>query len=118
MCSPQWDASENAGFSKGKPWMRVHDDYKEWNVEAQRKDPKSVWTFWKRMLQLRKDYEALVYGEYHQPLHVDCADFKANSFPSMRPTRRSTRTSEMIRLSARSSWLCSTWHEVEAEGRR
>ena len=60
--SLQWDASENAGFSKGKPWMRVHDDYKEWNVEAQRKDPNSVWAFWKRMLQLRKEYEALVYG--------------------------------------------------------
>jgi glycosidase len=43
--------------------MRVHDDYKTWNIEAQRKDPNSVWSFWKRMLSLRHEYEALVYGE-------------------------------------------------------
>lgn len=43
--------------------MRVHDDYKDWNIAAQRKDESSVWNFWKKMLQLRKDYESLVYGE-------------------------------------------------------
>jgi len=60
----QWDDSENAGFSKGKPWMRIHDDYKQWNIAAQRKDPNSVWSFWQKMLSLRKEYEALVYGVF------------------------------------------------------
>lgn len=43
--------------------MRIHDDYKQWNIAAQRKDPNSVWAFWQKMLSLRKEYEALVYGE-------------------------------------------------------
>ncbi|ORX36066.1 putative hydrolase [Kockovaella imperatae] len=58
----QWDDSDNAGFSKGTPWMRVHDDYKEWNVSAQSKDDASVLAFWKKMLRIRKQYEALIYG--------------------------------------------------------
>jgi glycosidase len=56
----QWDTSENAGFSKAKPWMRVHDDYKEWNVEVQRKDPKSVFSFYKNLLQVKKDNLVMV----------------------------------------------------------
>lgn len=60
----QWDATENAGFTQGKPWMRIHEDYKTWNVEAQVKDPDSVVNFWKRMLALRKEHLALVYGKF------------------------------------------------------
>lgn len=44
--------------------MKVHDDYKEgWNVAAQVDKPDSVFSFWQKMLQFRKKYEALVYGE-------------------------------------------------------
>ncbi|CAD6587105.1 MAG: hypothetical protein TREMPRED_004662 [Tremellales sp. Tagirdzhanova-0007] len=61
----QWDSSENAGFTKGTPWMRVHDDYAQgWNVAAQVDDPDSVWSFWQHMLKLRKQYEALIYGKF------------------------------------------------------
>ncbi|KAK4688709.1 hypothetical protein P7C73_g1403, partial [Tremellales sp. Uapishka_1] len=61
----QWDDTENAGFTKGVPWMRVHDDYREgWNAAAQVKDEDSVWSFWQKMLGLRKRYESLVYGEF------------------------------------------------------
>ncbi|ORY32235.1 glycoside hydrolase superfamily [Naematelia encephala] len=61
----QWDSSEYAGFSKAKPWMRVHDDYADgWNVAAQMKDPNSPWSFWQKMLKLRKDFPALVYGKF------------------------------------------------------
>lgn len=43
--------------------MRVHDDYKQWNVAAQVADKESVWSFWQDMLKLRKQYEALIYGD-------------------------------------------------------
>jgi glycosidase len=44
--------------------MQVHDDYKEgWNVASQVDDPDSVWSFWRKMLKLRKEYEALIYGK-------------------------------------------------------
>lgn len=29
----QWDDSENAGFTKGTPWIKVNPNYKEINVK-------------------------------------------------------------------------------------
>lgn len=57
----QWDDSTNAGFSltneqTAEPWMRVHDDHKEWNVAKQREQPDSVMSFWKAMLAFRKNH--------------------------------------------------------------
>lgn len=54
----QWDDSPHGGFTKvgAKPWMRVHDDYTEWNVKAQEGDQKSVLEFWKSMLAFRKKH--------------------------------------------------------------
>ncbi|ORY35315.1 putative hydrolase [Naematelia encephala] len=60
----QWDDKLNAGFSQATPWMRVHDDFKTWNVKTQMADPNSPWTFWKRMLEIRKHHPAMVYGEF------------------------------------------------------
>ena len=67
----QWDDSPHAGFCSkdAEPWMRVIDDYKTVNVEAQMKansdDDLSVWQFWKRGLANRKEHaDAFVYGEY------------------------------------------------------
>lgn len=40
--------------------MRVNEDYKEWNVEAQLKDEGSVLNFWKKLLRIRKAYDVLV----------------------------------------------------------
>ena len=62
----QWDASANAGFSAGTPWLRVNPNYREINLDAQRGDPDSVWNFYRALIALRKnpDYrEAVVYGE-------------------------------------------------------
>ena len=56
----QWDTSENAGFGVGTPWMRVNEDYKDWNVQDQLKRLDSVLAFWKRALRLRKEHEVLV----------------------------------------------------------
>ncbi|KAH9886100.1 glycoside hydrolase family 13 protein [Xylariomycetidae sp. FL2044] len=69
----QWSAEENAGFCDAgtKPWMRVMDDYKTVNVEAQRKadepDDLSVWQFWQRGLKDRKEHaDVFVYGDFHE----------------------------------------------------
>lgn len=61
----QWDDSDNAGFTSGKPWHRTNDSYKTINVAAQEKDPKSVLAFWKSMIKLRKAYEdVFIYGDF------------------------------------------------------
>ncbi|EHY60661.1 Alpha-glucosidase [Exophiala dermatitidis] len=60
----QWDSSPNAGFTTGKPWIRVHDDYEQVNVAAQLADPSSPLNFWKKMIRLRRDYaDIMVFGE-------------------------------------------------------
>ncbi|KAF1932537.1 glycoside hydrolase family 13 protein [Didymella exigua CBS 183.55] len=61
----QWDATVSGGFSTGKPWMRVHDDYPTINVKSQERDAQSVLSFYKQMLRLRKEYkDAFVYGTF------------------------------------------------------
>jgi alpha-glucosidase len=56
----QWDASRHGGFSQAEPWMRVNDDYREWNVATQKDDEGSILSFWKAMLIFRKKYLACV----------------------------------------------------------
>jgi len=62
----QWDDSKYAGFSLKSdgepPWMRVNDDYKDWNVAKQEKDDTSVLSFWKAMLAFRKKHLSCTYG--------------------------------------------------------
>ncbi|KAH8077732.1 alpha amylase [Cristinia sonorae] len=58
----QWDSSPHSGFTTGTPWMRVNDD--DWNVASQIGDPDSVFSFWKRALEVRKNNECLVYGDF------------------------------------------------------
>jgi alpha-glucosidase len=60
----QWDASANAGFTKGKPWLRVADDYRTCNVEVQRADERSMLHFYRRLIALRHSNEALNIGAY------------------------------------------------------
>ena len=60
----QWDNTENAGFSKGKPWLKVNPNYKTINVAAEEKDPNSPLHYFRKMVKLRKALPELVYGEY------------------------------------------------------
>ncbi|KAK0723036.1 alpha-glucosidase [Lasiosphaeria miniovina] len=63
----QWDSTAHAGFtdSKDGPWMRVHDLYPDINVTKQLQDPGSTYSFWKAMIQLRKEHkDMLVFGAF------------------------------------------------------
>ncbi|KAG2735615.1 hypothetical protein G9P44_001829 [Scheffersomyces stipitis] len=61
----QWTAGKEAGFTTGKPWTRVNDNYKEINVESQVNDKNSLFTFWKNVLKIRKEYKDLfIYGSF------------------------------------------------------
>ena len=50
----QWSGEENAGFSTGKPWMKVNPNYTQINAEQQMGDPDSVFTFYQTLIRLRK----------------------------------------------------------------
>jgi alpha-glucosidase len=60
----QWDSSENAGFSRGTPWLPVPATYKTHNVAEELKDPNSVLEFYKEVLKLRHTNRALLDGNY------------------------------------------------------
>jgi alpha-glucosidase len=60
----QWDGSENAGFSKGIPWLPVPSTYKTHNVADELKDMNSVLEFYKKVLKLRRTNRALLDGNY------------------------------------------------------
>ena len=62
----QWSDQENAGFSKNKPWINVNPNYKDINVETEEKDYDSVLNFTRKMIKLRKENKALVYGSFEQ----------------------------------------------------
>lgn len=60
----QWDATENAGFTRGTPWLPLPVDYGERNVAAQRDDPDSMLSLHRRLLELRRREPALSVGGY------------------------------------------------------
>lgn len=63
----QWNKGENAGFTSGKPWMKVNPNKTKINVEDQLKDDDSILSHYKKVIELRKNREykdVIVYGDY------------------------------------------------------
>jgi alpha-glucosidase len=60
----QWTAEEFAGFSKREPWLRINPNKQEINVLDETHDPDSILNFYKEVIQLRNQNDALIYGSY------------------------------------------------------
>lgn len=63
----QWNDSENAGFTTGKPWLAANPNFTRINAKSQIHDENSVFSFYKQLIALRKNpvyKEAVVYGEF------------------------------------------------------
>ena len=58
----QWDASENAGFSKRTPWLKAGKSYPHINVENEIKG--SIFTFYQDLIRLRKEMPIISEGSY------------------------------------------------------
>ena len=67
----QWDASANAGFTTGTPWIAVNPNYKKINVADQLKREDSVFHYYQKLIRLRKENEIIVYGKYELLLPED-----------------------------------------------
>lgn len=63
----QWNDDPCAGFTAGKPWLPVHEDYRKRNAAAEEKDPSSVLNWYWRLAALREQYAVLREGDY-EPL--------------------------------------------------
>ncbi|MCS6907327.1 MAG: alpha-glucosidase [Anaerolineales bacterium] len=62
-----WDGSPGGGFTTGTPWLPLNPDYRRINVAAQREDPSSVLSFYRKLIWLRKRSLALRRGAF-EPL--------------------------------------------------
>lgn len=60
----QWNNKENAGFTNGTPWIEVIKNYKDINAESQIDDENSVFAYYKKLVKLRKDEDAISYGDF------------------------------------------------------
>lgn len=66
----QWDSSENAGFTKGAPWLKVCDRYKEINTEN-RNNQDSIFQYYKKLVSLRKELPVIQKGSVLPILRED-----------------------------------------------
>jgi oligo-1,6-glucosidase len=60
----QWNVTQNAGFTTGKPWIKVNVNYKIINAAAQEQNPESCLNYFRKLVKIRKENLALVYGKY------------------------------------------------------
>ncbi len=67
----QWDDSDYAGFSTHEPWLKVNPNYTSINVKHQSADNQSILHFYKKLVEIRRQYPTLVYGQWkdHFPDH-------------------------------------------------
>ncbi|WP_342556166.1 alpha-glucosidase [Paenibacillus sp. FSL R7-0652] len=69
----QWDDSHQAGFTVGEPWIKVNPNYTEIHAAENVQNPDSIFHYYRQLIQLRKDHEVIVYGDYELifPEHPD-----------------------------------------------
>nr|WP_051876798.1 DUF3459 domain-containing protein [Cellulosimicrobium sp. MM] len=64
----QWDASANAGFTTGTPWLEVNPNHTTINAEAAWADEDSVLHFYRRLVALRRDEPVVALGDFRMLL--------------------------------------------------
>jgi oligo-1,6-glucosidase len=60
----QWDASPQAGFTTGTPWIAVNPDYPEVNAAAQVGQPDSVFEHYRKLIELRHHDPVVIEGDF------------------------------------------------------
>lgn len=60
----QWSADPNAGFTTGKPWLPINDDYQQINVAAGVQDPASLLAVYRWLIQFRHQSDVIKFGTY------------------------------------------------------
>ncbi|WP_047045599.1 alpha,alpha-phosphotrehalase [Vibrio mexicanus] len=77
----QWNDQAYAGFSKGQPWLEVASNYPEINAEQAVDDSNSVFYFYQKLIQLRKEIEVITTGTYEDlyPEHESIFGYERKS---------------------------------------
>ncbi|MEQ6378433.1 alpha-glucosidase [Bacillaceae bacterium S4-13-56] len=67
----QWDDSKNAGFTSNEPWIKVNPNYTEINAKNAFEDPNSLYYYYQRLIQLRKEMDIITDGKFELLLRDD-----------------------------------------------
>ncbi|KAA6447628.1 glycoside hydrolase family 13 protein [Bacillus swezeyi] len=67
----QWDDKRHAGFTAGEPWLSVNPRFQDINVKEALDDQDSIFYYYQKLIQLRKQYKVIVYGDYRLLLEDD-----------------------------------------------
>jgi oligo-1,6-glucosidase/glucan 1,6-alpha-glucosidase len=67
----QWDDSQNAGFSSGKPWLDVNPNYETIHVKQDLADPDGVAAYFRRLFELRKSMSVFTDGTFQLLFETD-----------------------------------------------
>lgn len=60
----QWDETQHGGFTTGTPWLKVNPNYKEINAKLAVEDENSIYHYYRKLIQLRKEHPIIVHGSY------------------------------------------------------
>jgi alpha-glucosidase len=66
-----WSADPGAGFSSKPPWLPLHSDWRTRNVAVQSTDPRSIWSAYRVLLQLRRTLPVLQTGAVALPAEAE-----------------------------------------------
>lgn len=58
----QWSTEKNGGFTLGEPWIEVNENYLKINAKQQLEDSDSIFHYYQRLIQIRKEYDVIAYG--------------------------------------------------------
>lgn len=62
-----WDATVNAGFTTGEPWIKMTENYEKINLASQLNNPRSIVNFYKKMIKIRQKSrysDCLTFGRF------------------------------------------------------
>lgn len=65
----QWD--ENGGFSEGKSWIDMADNYKYINAKKCLEEENSIYEYYGKLAKLRKEYDIISHGDIEPILEED-----------------------------------------------
>lgn len=60
----QWNSGRNGGFTQGSPWIGCNKNCSWINAESQVEDEDSIFTFYKKLIELRKQYDIIAMGDF------------------------------------------------------
>ena len=77
----RWEATENAGFTTGEPWIGANPNHREINAEVAVADEGSIFPHYRRLTALRKEHPVIVHGRYTPLPEEDPAAFARTRTP-------------------------------------